>query len=612
METAAISYRVADFLKQHPPFHSMEEEDLLKLARTGRVRFFEPNEYILWQESARLQVFVIQQGTVCLWDEKGADAKLSDVRGAGDMLGIDQLDTSRSNPYSARSASDVLIYAFPADEFESLVMKYPYAQQYVSAHGTVTAEYQPPEVRRDPQNIFLHELAARKNVPVCDARATIREAARQMLATGDDAIVVLDTERRASGVLTARSLLKWIENGTGDAGQPVDTLLDAAPPAIAANASVTDGVLAMGGADAGILAITSDGKANGSVHAIVTSRDLGQVFGDQPVEILRDISHAPDADALRDLNQRARALALHYLTSASSSDWLTRFTACVDAGIMKRIIAIAVPEELTACWCFSGSSGRGESLTMLLPQIVLIAEDGHAQQRFMDAYQRVSDLLGECGYLPDVDRPFEPSFHAASLGEWKQRFCDWINDPILKQIYLARPMFDLRPVCGRQSLWQEVDATVTASVNREFLNILANDCLASLPPLTFFQNAVLDETGAEMAVFHLEQNALRPLVDVGRVFGAAAGRVLGSSTLERFAMARTLLPDRSSIFREASEALRVVLWQQGRAGIAQRTAGTDLPPALLSRYDRQVLKSGFRSILRLLEFTADLGWLKTL
>jgi CBS domain-containing protein len=40
VDTAAISYRVADFLKQHPPFHVMQEEDLLKLARQGRVKFF--------------------------------------------------------------------------------------------------------------------------------------------------------------------------------------------------------------------------------------------------------------------------------------------------------------------------------------------------------------------------------------------------------------------------------------------------------------------------------------------------------------------------------------------------------------------------------------------
>ena len=34
-----------------------------------------------------------------------------------------------------------------------------------------------------------------------------------------------------------------------------------------------------------------------------------------------------------------------------------------------------------------------------------------------------------------------------------------------------------------------------------------------------------------------------------------------------------------------------------------------LPPSLLGRHDRQLLKSGFRSIHRLLEFTADSQWL---
>ena len=69
---------------------------------------------------------------------------------------------------------------------------------------------------------------------------------------------------------------------------------------------------------------------------------------------------------------------------------------------------------------------------------------------------------------------------------------------------------------------------------------------------------------------------------------------------------------REAIFREAAETLRVVLWQQGRIGISQGTEGAELPPALLSRYDRHVLKSGFRSILRLIEFTADWKWLDAL
>jgi DNA polymerase III epsilon subunit-like protein len=33
VETSAISYRVADFLKQHPPFQAMDHADLIDLAR---------------------------------------------------------------------------------------------------------------------------------------------------------------------------------------------------------------------------------------------------------------------------------------------------------------------------------------------------------------------------------------------------------------------------------------------------------------------------------------------------------------------------------------------------------------------------------------------------
>jgi CBS domain-containing protein len=154
--------------------------------------------------------------------------------------------------------------------------------------------------------------------------------------------------------------------------------------------------------------------------------------------------------------------------------------------------------------------------------------------------------------------------------------------------------------------------TLSGAVDRTFLRVIANDCLASLPPLTFFQDAVVDESGEQSGVFRLEHSALQPLVDVARVFGMAAGRVLGGSTRERLAMARGLLPAHEAIFREASDTFSVVLWQQGRIGITKGTSGAELPPALLSRHDRQVLRSGFRVILRLLELTASWEWLEAL
>ena len=175
-----------------------------------------------------------------------------------------------------------------------------------------------------------------------------------------------------------------------------------------------------------------------------------------------------------------------------------------------------------------------------------------------------------------------------------------------------RSLFDLRAVYGRQSLWQDLKVAITEAVGPKFVHVLANDCLAILPPLTFFENAVVDSFGEQETTFRLEESALRPLVDVGRVFGLAARDAVGRSTIERLVIARALLPEQEAIFRDAADTLRVVLWQQGRVGISQGTRGAELPAALLSRHDRQVLKTGFRSIQRLLEFTADLEWLKKL
>jgi CBS domain-containing protein len=613
VETAAISYRVADFLKQHPPFNAIDDTDLLELAARGRVRFYEPNQYILWQgEPHRLQLFVIQQGTVSLWDESGETPRLRDVRGAGDMLGIERYNDAPNALCSVRSESDVVVYAFPQDDFDACVMKYPAAAQYVAAEGRVTADYQPHAGSRAPQQTFLHNLVSAHAPETCSPETSIREAASQMISASSDALAVVDAAKRARGVVTVDAMLRWLARGEGDVHQPVAGIVTGPLTVVAPDTSVADAVLAMETAKVSALVITGTGANDGHLQAIVTAADLGRLFGEQPSTIVRGIRAAASTAELRALNRRARAFTLEYLTDASAVEWLARLAHMVDAAIVTRVLALAGLEQAGVCWCMSGAAGRGESLPGIAPQLVAIASDAAACAAAAEGIQRFSDLLLECDYLPDLEPSFERAFFVATVDQWRGRYSGWIQDPVRQQMYLARTLFDLRAISGDRSLWSSVESAVTAAVDRDFVHVLANDCLASLPPLTFYQDAVIDRGGERHATFHLGHSALQPLVDVGRVFGIAGGRTLGQSTLERFAVARTLLPADEAIFREASDALRVMLWQQGRVGIGQGTSGTELPPALLSRHDRHLLKGGFRAILRLIEFTGDRGWIDRL
>jgi len=77
LQTAAIGYRVIDFLKQYPPFQFMEEADLLALVARGRVKFHEADEFLCWQGTPHGPLlFVIQQGAVALWEEGGGSERV--------------------------------------------------------------------------------------------------------------------------------------------------------------------------------------------------------------------------------------------------------------------------------------------------------------------------------------------------------------------------------------------------------------------------------------------------------------------------------------------------------------------------------------------------------
>lgn len=613
MDTSAIRYRVVDFLRKHPPFQAIEEADLLALAGRGRVRFYEPSEYLAWQgEPHKLDVSVIQQGTVSLWDEADGQTSLRDVRGAGDLLGIEQFTGAPRVIHSARSESDVVVYAFPASEFAELVMAAPTARQFVEAYESPTADYQWVQDARDPRRLFVADLIDGRLAETGDPAMTIREAAARILAAGTEALAIVGASERVEGVVTQQALIAWLAGGGGDAGQPVMSIASAPTTALRPDASATDAVLALAESGADGVPMTSDGTVAGSLRALVTAPQLARAFGDRPVGILREIGLAQDVGILRQLNQRTRALALQYLTNADSVDWIARFVSLADAAIVRRVIALTGGDAFDACWCLCGASGRGESMTRQAPALIVLADGTSEQGDLLDAYQRCVEVLDGCGYMAGDGPQLDAAFSVADLAEWSHRFSEWLRDPVRTQMYQARPLFDLRPVYGPVEPYHDIDATIMATVDKDLLRVLANDCLASLPPLTFFQDAVVQESGEQTAVFRLEHSALQPLVDVGRVFGLAARGSLGLSTADRFERARTLLPEQAEIFRDATDTLRTLLWQQARIGIAQGTSGAELPPALLSRHDRHALKGGFRSILRLIEFTADSPWIETL
>ena len=610
MQTAAISYRVADFLKQYPPFQGIEEPDMLALVSRGRVKFHESDEFLCWQDTSYVPfVFVIQQGAVSLWETTNGNELLRDIRGPGDMVGIERFLGSKSYPYSAKANGDVVVYALQAVDLQPLLTKYPHAARYVEAYAASGAVYR-EAIREGVHQKFVVELARHPEPLSCPPECTVAEAARIMRAANAAAITVM-RDQELLGMLTASGIVGWVADG-GLASQEVAEVMGAAPPAVAPQASVSDCVLTMGRANVAFAALTADGTAQGGLLRLVSAADLQPAFGDNPLTLLQEIAHASGIEVLRTLHLRARALLLTQLTEPSAVDWLAMLADRINICVGKRLTELAGNTDENWSWCFWGAAGRCELLTPVEPQIALLCRDGADVKGGGEALGQLRADFAECGYLPYETQEWNGTTLCATVATWQERFTQWIRDPISSQMYRARPFFDLRPSFGNAESWQQLESFTREAISSEpsFQKLLANDCWSALPPLTFFQDAVVDESGERTEVFALEHRALNPIVDVGRVFALVNERVLGSSTLDRLQTVRSRLPAHERIFREAMETFRVLLYLQARSGLRLQNSGAEVLPSQLSRLDRQALKSGFRSIHDLLRFTIKHLWVE--
>jgi CBS domain-containing protein len=181
-----------------------------------------------------------------------------------------------------------------------------------------------------------------------------------------------------------------------------------------------------------------------------------------------------------------------------------------------------------------------------------------------------------------------------------------VENPILNRIYQARSYFDFLTAAGSKRFADELAGHILEAVraNESFLPLLANDSMANLPPLTFFRGFVVDESNIQKDSLDIGRSVLSPLVDVGRVFALGASAFAGATTLDRFANATATYPAYAQAFAGAADALRVGLYQQAVFGLKEGGSGTIIRPPELSKYDQQLLKSAFRSILNLIETAA--------
>lgn len=631
MRTSTIAYRVADFLRSHAPFQYTPEAQLLDLARSGRVKFYEADEYIFRQgEDRKPWIYVIQQGRVELWEEEGERQELRDILGAGDLLGIGAYwgnPPQQTYIYSAKTTGDVVLYALALDAFSKLVHEQPRVARYLNAYFSVNPIYDvdadgQPKLEigpdRGPAPIPLDTLAHGGRLLIRYGE-TVADVIRKTATCGRDTVLLHNDQGRELGVVWLPELALALADGRRSWDAPAATAATANVVEIQHDLSIEETHLAMLRARRFVALVRgSSGQALGTV----SPTEIGLLPRFNPALLGRRIRRAADIAEARALMRLVKESVASALTDRSEVSYLADVSTELHSLMLERLSNIATeelatedrpaPAGSTCCWVLFGTAGRGELLTWYDLDCGLIydapdTDPKQAQEYFLELGRRVMEAVQTCGfvYLAGAQRADIPSC-CQSLRAWKNQFSSWVRDPVRSRIYSARSMFDVQYATGERTLLTELRRHIGREVTvwDSFIRLLALDTLEHLPPVTFFDGLVVESEGRLLETLDLRRSAIFPLSDSARVWGLATGS-LQPSSVTRFEHATHKSPDRAKLFESASEALRVALFHRGRIGLRDHTDGSVLSPRELSKLDQQLLKSAFRTAADMMRATAE-------
>jgi CBS domain-containing protein len=644
MKAYSIALRIADFLRKHPPFDLLREADLVDLAAAGRVKFHEEGEVVFSQGQPRDRfVYVINEGRVRIVEESPKGENLIDLRGAGDLLGLQGVISDVPYTNTAITETDVLLYALPRERLVELTEKSPPAQRYLASYFSLNPAYVRTEMRIQSEGgaivtpITLRkgglgevegpQAHARSSLSIVKADIPAVDAAKRLVSKRVECLVVIDAAGRPIGKLTDADLRDNYIAGKllpeAKVGDLMFTDLALAKP------TDNTGKLLVRLARSGkrFLVVTEDGTADTAVLGTVSERNIFLQYGRFPTLIGEAITEAPDVASLRQMRDRIEALILEFLEDRSEMRWLMEMTGVLNRRLSGRILELMEAEMLNEgwvrpkeafTWLMIGSGGRDELLIRSAVYHALVYEDPPEEvaEQVRDYYQelgrRTSEGLRQCGFRESVQGVLAryPQW-CLPISTMKARFADMIACPREANVYDARDAFDFRPVDHRSPLAIELREAISREIaaHPEFITQMASDSLINQPPRTIYQDYVVHEGGLQDDEFQIKSHALLPLVDAARVLNLEQGSMMTTATHRRLREEAKRIrgedPAASELLKEAAEAFVVAAFARTKRGLLAGTDGAVIRPGNLDSETRALLKTSLRTILSVLEYVAD-------
>jgi CBS domain-containing protein len=593
---------VAAFLRDHPPFDTLDDAGVAAVAQAAREEHHPAGTLILDRPDATSDhAFVVRSGAV----ELRSDGRLLDVLGEGELFGYASILAESPLGFVARASEDTVVYRIAEDAIRP-VLERPAALRYVAR--SLSARLLAGPDPGPPQTAAGRPLAELIRAPplVCEAGTTVREAAARMVAAGATCVLVeLGDEL---GIVTDHDIrTRVVAEGAGT-DTPLADVMSAPARTVTADRTGSEALLEM--LDNGIRHLPVL-DARRRLLGVLDDVDLLAAEHRAPFRVRALIARSPETTAVARAaaEMRPTAVALHDAGVAAPA--VSRMLASLHDTVTRRLIELALqelgPPPAPFTWLAMGSYGRREPFPSSDVDCALAWEgddEPPLRAQLHALAERVLAGLAACGLQPDAQGATAAArLFARPVGEWEAAARGWLREPDRgRGLMLLSVVAESTPVWGATAAAERLAAAFAEAPERdETLRRMAVAALAERPPTGFWRDFVLEAGGVRKGALDVKRGGLLPVEALARWSALAAG-VTAAPTLARLdasAAAGTLSQNDAAVLRDAFEffcALRMEHQvEQLRAGVEPDDL---IEPSRLTPLTRSSLKQAFRTVAR--------------
>jgi len=596
---------IADFLRTHAPFDSLDEETLEQVAASAEIEFFAARAAII-DRADQVAAFgwVVRRGAV----ELVMDGRLIDLIGEGEMFAFTSLLSEDPLGFVARAAEDTLVYRIPAEVLRPVLERPAFVRfvtQVMNRRMRMLAE-RAPEAPLSSGGRSVGELI-RAPALVCPPSTSVQDAARRMADAGVTCVVV-DTGD-GLGIVTDRDIRTRVVAAGAGPETPLSEVMTAPAWTVSADRMATEALLEMLAHGIRHLPVLAPDR---SLMGVLDDVDLMANERRAPFRLRAAIARAPDASTVAAAASELPEMVISLFDSGLPASAISRAISSIHDAVTRRLIEFAHEElgrpPVPYTWLATGSFGRFEPFPSSDVDCAIAWEgpddDLELRRSMLTLAERVLGGLAACGFPSDTNGVLasNPLF-ARSIDEWERAATIWVEDPDRDRgLTLLSVVVESNPVWGATGAAGHLANVFAHAPNRTLmLRRLGAAAVAERPPTGFLRNFVLHSSGERRGVLDIKRRGLLPIEALARWSGLRAG-VTSASTRARLKASRdagSLSADNAASLRDAFElfyALRME-HQVGQLRAGERPDNL-IEPRNLTPVTRTSLKEAFRAVAR--------------